>query len=614
MSAYMSRFNSRRFVAPIAIALLLIPTSRLIADVVTVGAVSPIPPAAGGTSSAQLIVGNGTDDTSNNIWGLVSVDDGTLLQYGSLIVGDNENFYGEVNVAGNFQGGPITQLNFSALGSTSNPTVQVGNEGTGYLNVSGGSRMTLTNQDGDMAIGLESTGVGYVNITDPFTLLTVPETLVVGQSGFGSLNILNRAIVRTLANSRSNYISIGRNVGGVGNVVVDGLGSILNTASSLRVGESGQGSLTITDGAMVNVIDGGTPLLGPPQPFMSIGTNATGVGNVAVDGVGSRLLVRRDLQIGVLGQGSLSISDGGLVQILDNPAATSTILVGPYGRIDLDGGTLAGTTPDATPPPGMPATFGTNLQGFLGGSGLVRGTVQVGENAFVEAEAGELLRFEGAVSNQGAVTIDGGEIQFNKQFSNNAAAGAIPPGRISVENAGTVRFRELLTNNGVLSSAHGATNIHGEIDNPGNIVVARDTVATFYDLVNNTGTITVKPGGNASLSHGSCVSRTESRPVRCRFERSSAELLSNQLRRRDHVRRHAGGLDRRRLRTTHRPTAGTNHRQRRHRRTVRFVDSAIGAERPRSRRAIYVERPDARGPADRLVVRFARRLQRGRHR
>ena len=107
------------------------------------------------------------------------------------------------------------------------------------------------------------------------------------------------------------------------------------------------------------------------------------------------------------------------------------------------------------------------------------------------------MRFDGAVSNQGAVTIDGGEIQFNKQFSNNAAAGAIPPGRISVENGGTVRFRELLTNNGVLSSAHGATNIHGEIDNPGNIVVARDTVATFYDPVNNTGTITVKPGGNA---------------------------------------------------------------------------------------------------------------------
>ena len=35
------------------------------------------------------------------------------------------------------------------------------------------------------------------------------------------------------------------------------------------------------------------------------------------------------------------------------------------------------------------------------------------------------------------------------------------------------------------------------IDNPGDIVVARDTVATFHDSVNSTGTITVLPGGNA---------------------------------------------------------------------------------------------------------------------
>jgi T5SS/PEP-CTERM-associated repeat protein len=451
----------------------------------------------GGTSSGQLIVGNGTDDTSNNIFGWVSIDEGTLLQYGSLVLGDNEGFFGEVNVEGNFFGGPFTQLNLSSIGSSGNPTVQVGNEGTGTLNLDAGARMNLTNNSGFFSIGVESTGVGYVDVQDQFTMLTVPQNFVVGQSGFGTLTVADGAFVRTTQNSRSNYVSIGRDVTGVGNVFVDGTGTLLRSASTLRVGESGLGYLSVTNGAMVDVIDGSTPLIGPPPPFMSIGANATGVGSVLVDGLNSRLLVRRDLQVGGLGQGTLTVSDGGIVQILDNPLLVPTIVVGPYGRVVLDGGTLAGSTPDATPPPGMPATFGTNLQGFLGGSGLVRGTVQVGENAFVETEAGDLLRFEGAVSNQGAVTVDGGEIQFNKQFSNNAAVGPIPPGRISVENGGTIRFRELLTNNGVLSSAHGATNIHGEIDNPGNIVVARDTVATFYDLVNNTGTITVKPGGNA---------------------------------------------------------------------------------------------------------------------
>ena len=94
------------------------------------------------------------------------------------------------------------------------------------------------------------------------------------------------------------------------------------------------------------MIDGSTPLIGTPPPFMSIGANATGVGSVLVEGAQSRLLVRRDLVVGGLGQGTLTIRDHGLVQILDNPLALSTIEVGPYGRIELDGGTLFGSTPD----------------------------------------------------------------------------------------------------------------------------------------------------------------------------------------------------------------------------------------------------------------------------
>ena len=275
---------------------------------------------------------------------------------------------------------------------------------------------------------------------------------------------------------------------------MDGLGSILQVASSLRVGESGQGALTISNGAMVNVIDGGTPIIGTPPPFMSIGTNTTGVGNVIVEDSGSRLLVRRELEIGVLGQGSLTIRKNGLVQILDNPPLLSTIIVGPYGRIDLDGGTLAGSAPDPSP---TPAIFGTIVDGYLGGHGRVRGTALFGESAFLEAGPGKSLVFEGAVSNQGAVTIDGGEIQFNRQFANNAPVGPIPPGRVSIENGGTVRFREPLVNDGVISNAHGATNIHGEILNNGEIYVARDTVATFYDEVIVPGSVTVLPGGNA---------------------------------------------------------------------------------------------------------------------
>ena len=485
-----------RLAALVAISVLLCPAGRLAADVVTVGVVSPVPPPGGGTSSAQLIVGNGSDDDSNDIWGLVFIDDGTLLQYGSLIVGNNFGYFGEVDVTGNFQAGAITQLNLSSVGSLGSPTVQIGNRGTGWLNVNGGARMTFTNSSGDLSLGTRATGVGYATISDRFTMLTLSDSLYLGQQGIGNLNVLNGALVRFLDSGTSRVISIGVDPGSYGSAVVDGQGTLLRSAANLIVGEAGQGSLAITHGAMVDVGLPNPPLIGG-YPSVIIGAEVTSVGSVVVDGTGSRMqlfdtLIVGDegdpLVVGDEGLGSLTIRNGGYVNIIDK--TIDSVYVGPRGRIDLAGGTLAGSSPV------LPA-YGTTVDGFLGGSGLVRGTVQFNDDSFLEVRFGDLLQFQDSVSNQGAATIDGGEMQFLAGFTNNAQGGFDAPGRISLENSGTVRFAQTLTNDGVLSNAHGATNIHGEISNPGNIVVARDSVATFYDAVTNTGTITVKPGGNA---------------------------------------------------------------------------------------------------------------------
>jgi len=455
------------------------------ADVVTTGVVSPVPPAAGGSSSGQLIVGNGTNEESNDIWGTVDIDGGTTLQYGSVILGDNQGFFGEVTVSGGTLGGPISQFNISGSGSTSNPVVQVGNEGTGYLNVLDGARMTLTNSFADFSIGLEPTGLGYVNVSN--AMLTSPETIVVGQSGIGTLNITNGSLVRTYSTSRSNYVSIGRNVGSIGTAVVDGARSTLSIGSTLRVGESGIGSLTIRNGGLVQAVLAGTPLNPPIPSLVGIGLNATASGQLTVEGTQSMLQLRRDLVVGDLGQGTLTIRHGGFVQITDKTVASAA--VGGLGRLELDGGTFDGSSPLIG--------FGTTVNGYLGGDGEVRGTVRFNGLATLEAGPGDRLRFDNDVSNQGSVTINGGEIQFLDGFDNVAAGGGFPTGRVSLENGGTVRFGNTLTNNGVIANAHGVTNIHGIINNPGTMVVARDTVATYHDVVTNSGTITVLPGGNA---------------------------------------------------------------------------------------------------------------------
>lgn len=487
MSACPPLFAGARSAALVAILALLCPVGPLVADVVTVGVVAPVPPSAGGTSSAQLIVGNGNNSDSNDIWGLVSIDDGTLLQYGSLIVGNNAGYFGEVDVTGNFLAGAITQLNLSSVGSLGSPTAQIGNRGTGWLNVNGGARMTFTSPSGDLSLGTRASGVGYATVSDRFTMVTLSDSLYVGQEGVGDLKILNGALVRLLDFSSARVVSIGVVAGSYGSALVDGQGTLLKSAANLRVGESGQGSLAITGGAMVDVGLPVPPLIGG-FPSVEIGMNATGVGSVVVDGPGSRLQTHDALVVGNAGLGSLEIRNGGLVDVIDK--TVDSVYVGPLGRITLAGGTLAGSSP-ALP------DYGTTVDGSLGGAGLVRGTARFNEDSVLEARPGNSLQFQDDVSNQGAVTVDGGDLQFFAGFTNNAQGVFSAPGRISLENSGTVRFAQTLTNNGVLSNAHGATNIHGEIDNPGNIVVARDTVATFHDTVNNTGTITILPGGNA---------------------------------------------------------------------------------------------------------------------
>lgn len=479
-----------RNLSPPVVALLAIVAAsclahRAAAAVVTTGVVSPIPPSAGGTFTTQLIVGNGTNEQTNDIWGTVGIDGGTTLQYGSVILGDNQGFFGELTVSGGTLGGPISQFNISGSGSTSNPVVQVGNEGTGYLNVLNGARMTLTNTNADLSIGLEQTGLGYVNVSN--AMLTSPETIVVGQSGIGYLNITDGSLVRTYSTSRSNYVSIGRNVGSIGTAVVDGSRSTLSIGSTLRVGESGIGSLTIRNGGLVQAVLASTPLNPPIPPIVGIGLNATGSGHLIVEGNQSMLQLRRDLTVGDLGQGTLTIRNGGLVQITDKTVASAA--VGSLGRLELHGGTFDGSSPTIG--------FGTTVNGYMGGDGEVRGTVRFNGSSSLEAGPGDRLRFHNAVSSQGAVTINGGEIQFNTTFTNDVAGGGFPTGRVSLENGGTVRFGSPLTNNGVLANAHGVTNIHGVINNPGTIVVARDTVATFHDIVTSSGTITVLPGGNA---------------------------------------------------------------------------------------------------------------------
>jgi T5SS/PEP-CTERM-associated repeat protein len=342
--------------------------------------------------------------------------------------GDDEVFHGEINVLGNFPGpvnGSFTRFTLSGPGTSTNPTVQVGREGTGVLNLSGGAAMNLSNPNSNFSVGVLPGGVGSVSVSDRFSMLTLENDLHVGQGGIGQLEILDGAVVETISNNVSRAVRVGTDATGVGMLRLDGPGSVLRAGSNLVVGGAGQGTLILGDQAIVDADNG----------------------------------------------------------------STATISVGPRGRIEMGGGTLIGNKPAVG--------FGATVNGYLGGAGLVRASVDFTAASRLEVGPGDALRFDGKVSNQGAVTVENGELRFLADFTNNVLGAFAAPGRITLED-GTIRFAQPLTNDGVISAARGANNIHGQIVNQGTIVVASDTVATFNDMVtDNGGTITVLPRGNA---------------------------------------------------------------------------------------------------------------------
>lgn len=393
------------------------------ADVTSLGSVNPVPPTAGGTFTTTWVVGDEqASDSDFRAW--VNIDDGTSLQYGSLIIGDEEEFIGEVNVSGDWLSGVNTLLTLSSSGTTNNPTVQVGLEGTGRLNINGAT-VNLSNSLANMSIGRDDTGVGTVSVSDPFAVLSIGNNVFVGDGGIGYLEVLNGGLVRTIATSSNR--------------------------------------------------------------LLSIGTQATGVGSVLVEGTGSTLRVGSNLVVGGLGAGTLTIGDGGVVNANITTGRTTT--VGPLGRVIMSGGTFMGQTPSVG--------FGTMVDGYLGGSGLVRGSVQLNDDSVLEAGPGDLLRFTGNVSNQGAATFQQADVHFLAGFTNNTQGVNDAPGRVSLQNS-TVRFSQTLVNDGVISSPYGANNVHGEITNQGTIVVGSNSVATFHDAVtDNGGVVQVLQGGNA---------------------------------------------------------------------------------------------------------------------
>ncbi|MGO4407700.1 autotransporter outer membrane beta-barrel domain-containing protein [Bosea sp. RAF48] len=295
-----------------------------------------------------------------------------------------------VTGSGDLNPGPAQSPNWS-VGSD----LLVGDTGIGQLNITAGG--TVTNDLG--TIGNDVAGNGTVTVSGidgsgNASTWTNTSDLVVGQSGTGSLTILDGGKVSSL----SAYIA--GDLGSQGTVTVsgvksNGMASTWTNAGELYVGYSGVGVLNILAGGRVSNTDGG------------IG----GGGNALVSGLGSSWQNSGRLTVGGAGAGTLRVEGGATVSSTEGLVGSSG-----QGNVVLTG---AGTT-------------WTSTGQFTVGSFDV-GTLRIEAGATVTSNQGYI-----GANNTGTVTVTGAGSKW-LMSPYNLTIGNLGTGSLTVENGGLVR-------------------------------------------------------------------------------------------------------------------------------------------------------------------------------
>jgi hypothetical protein len=441
--------------------------------------------------------------------------------------------------------------------------------------------------------------------------------MYVGRLGNGTLQLAlgGRAEIQ-------DSVIAGDQSGSVGTIVIDGIDSFLqsgglpldnpppNEVHYMVIGRLGSGTMSILNGgqsynqATAQTGSGGQAVFGAVigSNLAAQNTNAPGNGGngtVYVDGIPSKWTVAGNLQIGGfhdaedsvvtnesdiegndviygsgVGRGTLNVSNGALVSIVPppldpaqpNPPQSLDLLVGRFGRINMDGGRieLLGAFQNSNPQnPQQELEKGRLINdGIVAGDGdisvlqfrnRVLGEVRVGaaQSLRVEATGGYTEtdnvplpdEEEYPLSNYGVISVLGTEteraaINFDREKLTPAVVGspadilnppnrpflnrkvpttppAAPNGRteglIHGEHA-TMRFGSGLSNRGVLAFTAGDNVVSGDVvsfadsapgaNDHGRVVIGPDTNVAFEDDFFTFGNTQISPGSTFQVLAG----------------------------------------------------------------------------------------------------------------
>ena len=346
------------------------------------------------------------------------------------------------------------------LSGTQNGILQLGQSGTGTLNVAGGY-VTSNN----LLVG-QGNGVGTINVSSGTLSPTAFLTLGGTGGGSGTLNVTGGVVGGSGVGNIGNGIFLGRSGSSSGLITITG--GTVATLAELRIGEVGSGTVSITNGYLrANVTSVGS------------GTTSVGLLNVGTSGTAD---LRSQLLLGGTssgaGRGTLTV-DGGLIVVR---GGTLGAAAGTLGTVTVTSGTWLNNAS------GIGGASTANLT--IGGSGT--GSVTINNGGYV-AVSGTLSR--GA---SGTLTLNqGGTLQIGGISDNQnatrflvATTGTIGSGTSGVlvgdlNFAGTLKFAQ--NSNG----ASPTSTYNGTLSGAGNLV--------------KTGTGTLLIGGSNSYTGGTTL-------------------------------------------------------------------------------------------------------------
>lgn len=362
------------------------------ADVTTTGSVTNPPPVGGGSApSTDVIVGDENASVDSFI-GTMQVDGGTSLIRDRLIIGDEEEYIGDVIVTG---AGTIVEVDSSF---SSNPALQIGHEGTGYLTISEQAVVDVSNSNGHIVLGRDAGSEGFVHVDGRLTQLRFGDDLAVGNSGYGELKLTDGALLYTTDYSGSTA-RIGASVTGIGRIELDGARTLWQLPQTVSIGTAGVGTLRIADGATADGDDGGVG---------SITVGAQGVVELADDGrlLSESITVSGRIVGDGLVTGAITVDSGGELGALAGEKLRFTGAVDNAGIVNVSG--ISTSRAEVEFVGDLTNSGGSPLDGRI-------------------AVADGVIRFQQPLTNQGTLASTSGVTDFHGDITN-ATSGTIAIG------------------------------------------------------------------------------------------------------------------------------------------------------------------------------------------